>query len=168
MRRAYDDYEFHIVYHAINNFCTVEMSKLYVDITKDRLYVEPAASMARRSAQTTMYLILSALTRLVAPLLAFTAEEIWLAMPHLATDERESVFLNLMPSYKPEWEFDSVASRYTALFDLRETVMKALEIARADKKSANRSTQRSTFTQRTRKHTTFLLRLVKATLKMFS
>jgi len=134
VRHAYDEYEFHIVYHSINNFCTVEMSKLYIDITKDRLYVEPAASLARRSAQTAMYLILSSLTRLVAPLLAFTAEEIWLAMPHLATDERESVFLNLMPSYKPEWEFDSIASRYNSLFDLRDTVMKALEIARASKK----------------------------------
>ncbi len=131
---AYDSYEFHIVYHEIGNFCTTELSKLYIDITKDRLYTEKADSFERRSAQTAMYLVLSALTRLLAPMLAHTAEEIWEAMPHSAAENRESVLLNDMPRYDAKYEAGEIAAKYDHLFALRDDVMKVLEDARADKK----------------------------------
>ena len=132
-RAAYDAYDFHTIYHDVNNFCTVELSKLYIDITKDRVYAEGAASAARRSAQTAMYDIIHTLTRLIAPLLAFTAEEIWQAMPHRAGDVKESVFLNDLPAYDEALAFPEVRGRYEKLFHLREPVMKALELARAEK-----------------------------------
>ncbi len=133
VREAYDSYQFHTVYHALNNFCTIDMSKLYIDITKDRVYVEKADSAARRSAQTAMYLTISALTRLIAPILAFTAEEIWQAMPHAATDKKESVYLNLLPDVCADYDFAD-ADKWAELFALRDDVMKALELARAEKK----------------------------------
>ena len=134
VRRAYDNYEFHLIYHGLNNFCTVDLSKLYIDITKDRVYAEGADSKARRSAQTAMYHIISTMTRLMAPLLAFTSEEIWQAMPHLASDRAQSVFLNAMPDVEKALAFADVADRYNRLFALREDVMKALELARAEKR----------------------------------
>ncbi|MBO7361334.1 MAG: class I tRNA ligase family protein, partial [Clostridia bacterium] len=132
-REGYDSYQFHTVYHAVNNFCTIDMSKLYIDITKDRVYVEGAKSPERRSAQTVLWLIISAMTRLVSPLLAFTGEEIWRAMPHSKADDPVSVFLNPLPETNSEYEFDG-AGRWEKLFDLRDDVMKALEIARAEKR----------------------------------
>ncbi len=133
VRKAYDSYSFHLVYHAINNFCTVDMSKLYIDITKDRVYVENPASQARRSAQTALYYIISALVKMIAPILSYTAEEIWQAMPHASTDDKTSVFLAEMPKAEGKYTFDG-AERWEELFNLRDDVMKALEIARAEKK----------------------------------
>ena len=130
---AYDRYEFHIIIKAISNFCTIDMSKLYIDITKDRLYVEKTDSKERRSAQTAMYMILSSLTRLIAPLLSFTAEEIWHYMKHVDSDDKRSVFLSDLPQYDPALDFDGIEAHYDALFELRDDVMKALEVARADK-----------------------------------
>ena len=132
---AYNEYEFHIVYHAINKFCTIELSKLYIDITKDRLYVEKADSAARRSGQSALYLVLSAITRLLAPIISFTAEEIWKCMPHESSDNKESVFLNDMPGFAEAfaWEVAPVCAAWEKLFQYRDDVMKALEIARADK-----------------------------------
>ena len=130
---GYERYEFHNIIHAISNFCTVDMSKLYIDITKDRLYVEKTESKARRSAQTAMYIILSSLTRLIAPLLSYTAEEIWHSMKHISTDDTRSVFLADMPKPSDEYAFGEIEARWNKLFDLRDDVMKALEVARADK-----------------------------------
>ena len=132
-RKAYNDYEFHLVYHAINNFCTIDLSKLYIDITKDRVYTGKTDGFERRSAQSAMYIIISALTRLLAPIICFTAEEIWQCMPHTAADKKESVLLNLMPEVNAEYAFDELYEKWNRLFDLRDDVMKALEIARADK-----------------------------------
>ena len=133
-RRAYDNYEFHIIYHDINNFCTIDLSKLYIDITKDRVYAEGADSRERRSAQTAMYHIISTMTRLIAPLMAFTAEEIWQAMPRRAGDVKESVFLNDMPAFDESLTVPEISARWTNLLALREPVMKALELARAEKR----------------------------------
>ncbi len=134
VRKAYDDFEFHIVYHEISNFCTTNLSKLYIDITKDRVYVGKKDGFPRRSAQTAMYMVLDALTRMVSPLIAFTGEEIWQAMPHSKRENRESVFLNEMPSWRAEWNFDELSARWDRQFALRDDVMKALELARAEKK----------------------------------
>ncbi|MBR2446726.1 MAG: isoleucine--tRNA ligase [Clostridia bacterium] len=129
---AFDGYEFHIAYHALNNFCTIDLSKLYVDITKDRVYTERADSKARRSAQTAMYIIISGMTRLMAPIISFTAEEIWQSMPHASTDKAESVFLNDMPACDAALESEGT-NAWDDLFELRDDVMKALELARAEK-----------------------------------
>ena len=131
-RDAYNGYEFHMAYNAINTFCTNDLSKLYVDITKDRLYTDGKTSASRRAGQTAMYTVLSALTRLVAPILCFTAEEIWKAMPHAAAEDSRSVFLNEMPAYNEALVFPE-AAKLDELFALRDDVMKALELARAAK-----------------------------------
>ena len=133
VREGYDNYEFHSIYHSVNNFCTTDMSKLYVDITKDRVYTEKKDGKLRRSAQTVMWLTLSSLTRLIAPIISFTAEEIWQYMPHAASDKRESVFLNDLPTWNDDWSFPELEAHWDKLFELRDDVMKALEIARADK-----------------------------------
>ena len=132
---AYDEYEFHIVYHAINKFCTIELSKLYIDITKDRLYVEKADSAQRRSGQSALYHVLSVITRLLAPVISFTAEEIWKAMPHDAGDKAESIFLNDMPRYSKAFADETavLCAKWDKLFEYRDDVMKALELARAEK-----------------------------------
>ena len=133
VREAYDSYQFHIVYHEIHNFCSIDLSKLYIDITKDRLYCESKNDPARRSTQTAMYVIASALTRLLAPILSFTAEETWNFISHTEADDVESVFFNDMPSFEEKYDFSDIEEKYESLFTLRDGVMKALEIARADK-----------------------------------
>ena len=84
---GYNAFDFHIVFHAILNFCVVDMSSFYLDIIKDRLYCEAEDSVLRRAAQTTMYRVLSGLARLVAPIMSFTAEEIWSYLPHASSDQ---------------------------------------------------------------------------------
>ncbi|MBE6692064.1 MAG: isoleucine--tRNA ligase [Ruminococcaceae bacterium] len=133
VRDAYDSYQFHIVYHDIHNFCSIDMSKLYIDITKDRLYCENKNDISRRSTQTAMFIIVSALTRLLAPVLSFTAEETWGFMSHTAEDDLDSVFCNALPEVNPAFDFAEIEAKYEALFNLRDSVMKALEIARAEK-----------------------------------
>ena len=133
VRDAYDSYQFHIVYHDIHNFCSIDMSKLYIDITKDRLYCESKNDASRRSTQTAMYIIVNALTRLLAPVLSYTAEETWGFMSHAAEDDLDSVFCNPMPESNDAYNFAEIEEKYEALFNLRDSVMKALEIARAEK-----------------------------------
>ncbi|MBE6690538.1 MAG: isoleucine--tRNA ligase [Ruminococcaceae bacterium] len=133
-REAYDGYEFHLIYHDLNDFCTTELSKLYIDITKDRVYAEAPDSKERRSAQTAMYYIISAMTRLMAPLLAFTSEEIWQVMPHKSGDEKKSVYLNDLPAFDESLTFADTVAAWDKIFALRESVMKALELARAEKR----------------------------------
>ena len=130
VREAYDTYEFHVAYHAICNFCTLELSKLYIDIAKDRTYVEKKDSFSRRAAQTTMFIALDALTRMIAPMLAFTSDEIWQVMPHRSTDDKRHVILNDMPEYDAAEPFKDVMERYDRLFEMRDTVLVALENAR--------------------------------------
>ena len=133
VREAYSNYSFHIVYHVLNDFCTVELSKLYIDITKDRVYTEGKNSKARRSAQTAMYIILSAITRLLAPIITFTADEAWSFMPHTNNDDTRHVLLNDMPEADDAFDFADVKEKYDRLFEIRDVVMKALELARAEK-----------------------------------
>ena len=132
-RRAYDDYEFHVIYHEVCNFCTTNLSKIYIDVTKDRVYVGKKDGQPRRAAQSAMYTVLNGLTRILAPLISFTAEEIWQAMPHASSDVRESVFLNEIPTYDETLCNAELAARWDRQFALRDDVMKALEVARAAK-----------------------------------
>lgn len=131
---AYDNYEFHNVVHAVHKFCVVDMSNFYLDIIKDRLYCEKRESPLRLSAQSAMYGILDAMVRLIAPILAFTSNEIWLSMPHHEGADPRHVMLNDMPEPRPEYCFDSAAEeRWTKLIALRNDVNKALELARNEK-----------------------------------
>ena len=91
-RKAYTTYEFHVIYHALYNYCTVDLSAFYLDILKDRLYTSPPKSLPRRSAQTVMHIILDSIVKIMAPIMPFTSEEIWSYMPETGTKE-ESVHL---------------------------------------------------------------------------
>ncbi len=133
VRRAYETYEYHIIYHEVHDFCTNELSKLYIDITKDRVYVEEKDSFGRRSAQTAMYICVNYLTRLLAPVLSYTAEETWSYMPHLDGENAESVFLNDMPEYNEKYSCGELSEKWNALFAVRDDVMKAIELARVEK-----------------------------------
>ena len=133
-RKSYDAYEFHSVYRAIYNFCVIDMSNFYLDIIKDRLYCEAPGSFPRKSAQSAIYHILDAMVRLLAPVLAFTSEEIWAAMPHAQGDDAESVLFNQIPEVNPAYEFDVEKTEYWAkILALKADVNKALEEARAAK-----------------------------------
>ncbi len=129
-RSAYDSYQFHVVFHALNNFCSVDLSALYFDVLKDRLYTSARDSRARRSAQSSMHEILVALTRVVAPILCFTADEIWRAMPEplrRAAGGQPSVFLADFPTADPAWKDDALLGRWERLWEIRGAVTKALE-----------------------------------------
>jgi isoleucyl-tRNA synthetase len=129
-REAFDNYEFHAVFHALNNFCSVDLSAQYLDIVKDRLYCAGAKSVERRAAQTTLHRILGVLVHLVAPILSFTAEEIWTHMP-----DRErlpaSVFLSRFPQPDPGRVDRELGDKWERIFKERGEVLKALEEARS-------------------------------------
>ena len=132
---AYDDYEFHVVSHLINDFCVVELSNFYLDIIKDRLYCEERDGLKRRSAQAALYLILDTMTKMFAPILAFTCDEIWLAMPHREGDDVRNVVLNEMN--KPFTEYaldDDEMAKWDALISVRNDVNGVLEAARGAKR----------------------------------
>ena len=134
-RKSYNDYEFHMVTHAINDFCVVDLSAFYLDIIKDRLYCEEKNGLRRRSAQTALYLIVSAMSRLFAPILAFTCDEIWQSMPHCKDDDRRNVLLNQMPEDCAAYALsDEAMARWDAVIKLRQDVNGVLEKARADKR----------------------------------
>ena len=135
VEEAYENYEFHVVSHAINDFCVVELSSFYLDIIKDRLYCEEPKGLKRRSAQTALYLILDSMTKMFAPILAFTCDEIWQAMPHRKEDDGRNVLLNTMN--KP---FDAYAlspqelRKWDTLISVRDDVNGVLEAARGAKR----------------------------------
>ena len=131
---SYDKYEFWQVTYAIHNFCVVDMSNVYLDIVKDRLYCEARRSLPRRSAQSAIWLILDAMVRLLAPILAYTSNEIWEAMPHRTGDDVRHVMLNDMPAVNEAWKLSEEDELFWAdSLRLRSDVNKALELARAEK-----------------------------------
>ncbi len=130
---GYNDFDFHIAFHSIHNFCVIDMSNFYLDIIKDRLYCCGEKSVERRAAQTAMYRILSGVARLIAPILSFTAEEIWGFLPHGKNDNTESIFLNSMPE-KSGIDFSSeFISKWEFIYSIRESVNKVLEEKRNEK-----------------------------------
>ena len=128
-RQAFLDYEFHVVYHALNNFCSVDLSALYLDIVKDRLYCSATHGAGRRSAQTAIWTLLETLVRIMAPILSFTAEEVWAFVPALAS-RAPSVFLADFPTSASSPADDALLSTWDRLLAVREAVTKALEEAR--------------------------------------
>lgn len=133
VKEGYESFDFHIAFHAIHNFCVIDMSNFYLDIIKDRLYCEKENSELRRAAQTTMYRILSAVSRLAAPIISFTAEEIWQAMPHCSSDDRTSIFLNQMPERSGIEYSDEFRSKWNFICSVREDVNKVIEEKRNQK-----------------------------------
>ena len=127
VKDSYNKYEFHIVYHSIHNFCVVDMSNFYLDVLKDRLYTEKADSTARRAAQTAIYLILNAMTRMIAPILAYTSDEIWKFMPHAQSDNADHVIYNEMPDALAIDADDSFMAFWNEIHALRDDVKKAIE-----------------------------------------
>jgi isoleucyl-tRNA synthetase len=130
--RAYENYEFHQIYHSLNRFCTVEMSSFYLDILKDRLYAEKKDGELRRAAQTTLWRIADTIIRLMAPVFSFTAEEAWHFLPK-AGEQPNSVFLVSFPKADTQWRNDALAERWHRLGAIRAAATKALEAARAAK-----------------------------------
>ena len=132
---AYQNYEFHVVSHAVNDFCVVELSSFYLDIIKDRLYCEEKDGLTRRSAQTALWLILDTMTKIFAPILAFTCDEIWQAMPHREGDDPRNVLLNQMNKPFADYALDGAAMAvWEELVKVRDAVNGALEAARNEKK----------------------------------
>ena len=131
--KAYDTYEFHEAYQAINQFCVVDMSQFYLDIIKDRLYTSKPQSLERRAAQTTMYEILSSLVRILAPMTCFTAEEIWSYMKHKKGENLESVMLDKYPEPNEKYDDENLSIKWERLIALKNEVAKHLEMARANK-----------------------------------
>jgi isoleucyl-tRNA synthetase len=132
VREAYERFEFHIVYHSVQNFCAVEMSALYFDILKDRLYTFPPRSRGRRSAQTALDEILKAMTVLMAPILSFTAEEVWKYIPS-GQWKPKSVHLMSFPEVQNEYLDNSLNDRWDRILEIRAVVTKALEEARKER-----------------------------------
>jgi isoleucyl-tRNA synthetase len=132
VREAYERFEFHVVYHSVQNFCAVEMSALYFDILKDRLYTFSPNSRGRKSAQTTLDEILKALTCLMAPILPFSTEEVWKYIPQ-EEGKKESVHLASFPEVQSEYLDDTLNDRWEQIWEIRAIVTKALEEARKEK-----------------------------------
>ena len=128
VRRAYEEYQFHTVFHAVHNFCAVDLSALYLDVIKDRLYTSAPTDPRRRAAQTTCYEIFRALARMMAPILTFTSEEAWRYVPGARA---ESVHLERFPEVPVEWLDDTLDAEWSRLLEVRREIAKALETARA-------------------------------------
>ncbi len=129
----YERWEFYKVYHAVYNFCVYEVSAFYLDVIKDVLYVSAADSAERRSAQTAVFMVLRTLVRVVAPVLAFTAEEVWAAIE--AADKEESVFMSEWPDVKEDmagWKDEELDAKWREILAVRDGVMKLLEIKREE------------------------------------
>lgn len=148
IERAYEEYEFHAVYHALVEFSTVELSNIYMDVTKDRMYCEAADGPARNAGQTAYWLVLSALARAAAPIMSFTAEEAWEHLP-TGDDGPESIFLADFPDPPQQWRDEELGRRWERLLEVREDVQRALETERqSDAESAIGSSQEARLTLR--------------------
>ncbi len=130
VRAAYEAYEFHGVYHTLHNFCVVDMSNFYLDVLKDRLYVERADSATRRAAQTTIYMILTAIARMLAPVIPFTMEEVWQFVPRSKAFNYKTIMMNDFPK-EIAIDFDAARKdKWAKLHAVRDDAKKALEEAR--------------------------------------
>lgn len=136
LREAYANFEFHLVFHSLHNFCAVDLGALYLDILKDRLYTSSPSSPQRRAAQTVLFKILDALVRLMATILSYTAEEVWGHLPG-SKQRAESVHLTLFPEVEPRYLDERIEERWELLLQVRREVSKTLEIARQNKLIGN-------------------------------
>jgi len=130
VRSHYENYEFAGIYHAVNNFCTLDLSSFYLDFAKDILYIEASAQYDRRAIQTVLYECLLSLTKLTAPILAHTADEVWKFIPSVA---EQSVQLTDMPEAKEFANAEELKGKWHSFLEIRDEVLKALEEARNEK-----------------------------------
>ncbi|MEW4223359.1 isoleucine--tRNA ligase [Rossellomorea marisflavi] len=130
VKNSYDKYEFAGIYHAVNNFCTLDLSSFYLDFAKDILYIESADQHDRRAIQTVLYECLVSLTKLMSPILAHTADEVWVHIPGV---DGESVQLTDMPEVQSFDGAEELKQKWNAFLDVRDDVLKALEEARNEK-----------------------------------
>jgi isoleucyl-tRNA synthetase len=128
--QAYDKYEFHVVYQTIHHFCAIEMSSFYLDVLKDRLYVEEANLPARRAAQTILYEVLLAVTKCMSPILPHTADEVWQYIPGV---DESSVQLTTLPVIDDSSLDEQLEAKWMRFLEIRDEVLKALEEARKEK-----------------------------------
>ncbi len=132
VKRVYQDYEFHQAFHRLHQFCAVELSAIYLDILKDRLYVSKAESQERRSAQSTLYDLLLGLTLAMSPILSFTADEIWEYIP--GRGRPDSVHLGAFPEPPPGFPDEPLLAKYDFLLKVRAEINRSLEEARKEKR----------------------------------
>ncbi|MBP2650027.1 MAG: ileS [Firmicutes bacterium] len=130
--KAYEEYEFHHLYHTVHNYCAIDLSSIYLDILKDRLYTSAPDSVERRAAQTAMYEILTTLVPIIAPVLSFTAEEVWQHMPKVQGAPK-SVQLAAWPAAHPEYLDEALENKWNEILAMRSELTKALETARRTK-----------------------------------
>ncbi|MCX8022142.1 MAG: isoleucine--tRNA ligase, partial [Syntrophorhabdaceae bacterium] len=128
---AYKDYSFHVIYHTIHNFCSVDLSALYLDIVKDRIYVEKRDALKRRASQTVIHETLLSLVRLIAPILSSTAEEMWSYLKGYVKEE--SVLLSSFPEVKRHMIDEGLEAEWDVLWGIREMVNKKIEEKRVEK-----------------------------------
>ena len=133
VHEAFEKFEFHNVFHSIHNFCVVDMSNFYLDVLKDRLYCEKTDSLNRRAAQTVIFEVLDSLTKMLAPILTFTTQEIWSYMPHKADENAESVLFNQIPKGNDVKTDEGLVAKWDKIHEIREDVKKQLENLRAQK-----------------------------------
>lgn len=136
VRKAYEEFEFHVIAHSLNRLCTVELSAFIFDIMKDRLYCEKAKGVNRRAAQTVLWRIGDAMVKAMAPILSFTSEELWKILPAVA-GKKESIFLTQFPEVEKKYLDEKLGERWNRLLSVREAVTKVLEMARAEKTIGN-------------------------------
>ncbi|MBN1380089.1 MAG: isoleucine--tRNA ligase [Deltaproteobacteria bacterium] len=129
---AYDHYQFHVVYYTLYNFCTVDLGSLYLDILKDRLYTSKAQSAERRSGQSALYVIINTMARLLAPILSFTAEELWGSIPD-CEGKTESVHLAELPEVDPACQDSELSEKWEKLIAVKSEITRAIETARQEK-----------------------------------
>ncbi len=134
VREAYKKYDFHVVYHSVYHFCSVDLGGFYLDVLKDRLYCDAKEGLVRRSSQTAMYVILKELVKLVAPMMVFTADEIWQHLPDDDSKREECVHLSRWDDLPAEYTNGDIEQKWARLLEVRKLVAKGLEDARAAKK----------------------------------
>ena len=130
--KAYEKYEFHTIYHDLHNFCANDLSAFYLDIIKDRLYILPSNDLRRKDAQTAMFIVLDSIVRIIAPVLSFTAEEIYKHIPK-RKEQSQSILLELMPKLDEKFYDKKLSDKWKKIIVLRKEVTKSLEEARINK-----------------------------------
>ncbi len=133
---AYEKFSFHRVFTLIYNFCTVQMSSIYMDVLKDRMYCEKRNSVLRRSAQTVMYKTLDGLVRLSAPILAYTSQQAWEAMKH-KSEPVECIHLGELPAADKDFDYKAEQNKWDKLMGLRDEVLRQLEGLRQNEQIAS-------------------------------
>jgi isoleucyl-tRNA synthetase len=132
VKEAYERHQFHVVFYTLYNYCTVDLSALYLDVLKDRLYTNKAASATRRSGQSAMFIILKVMMQLLAPILTFTAEEIWAALPSWKGKDA-SIHTTQFPDVNAKYVNAELGERWKVMIDAKAEIAKAVEQSRKEK-----------------------------------